>query len=206
MTQSDATSAQIKLQKNASEFFERTHEKYAAEMRCAKGCSRCCNVELNIFEVEATVIVEWFDSLPADAQEKLVGVWKSMDSLTEQPTETKKKTKACSFLDSSGQCSIYDARPVICRTQGAPLMLKKTLPNQEIQLEVDVCPLNFTRENSFPPQAEWLDLVKLNTLLSISENFFQKEKKGSEPALPKNKETRVPLKELKAYLISRLHS
>lgn len=206
MTQSNATSAQKKLQENASHFFARTHEKYAAEMRCAKGCAQCCNVELNIFEVEATIIVDWFFSLPVETQEKLVSIWQPNETLTDEPTETKKKTKTCAFLETSGQCSIYDARPVICRTQGAPLMVKKVLPNQDIQLEVDVCPLNFTRENSFPQQAEWLDLVKLNTLQSISENFFQKEKVGSAPVLPSNKETRVPLKNLKAYLVSRFRA
>ena len=36
-------------------------------------------------------------------------------------------------------CSIYESRPLICRTQGLPLLLE----SEEGELEVDFCPLNF---------------------------------------------------------------
>jgi Fe-S-cluster containining protein len=38
------------------------------------------------------------------------------------------------------RCSIYQSRPLICRTQGLPLLIEAEDGGQE----VDFCPLNFT--------------------------------------------------------------
>jgi len=38
------------------------------------------------------------------------------------------------------RCSIYESRPLICRTQGLPLLMEAEDGGQE----VDFCPLNFT--------------------------------------------------------------
>jgi len=37
-------------------------------------------------------------------------------------------------------CSIYESRPLICRTQGLPLLMEA----EDGEREVDFCPLNFT--------------------------------------------------------------
>ncbi|MBX9704221.1 MAG: hypothetical protein K2X39_08720 [Silvanigrellaceae bacterium] len=68
-------------------------------------------------------------------------------------------------------------------------------------MRVDACPLNF--KESFPAQGDWLDLGRLNTLLSIGENFYQKEK--TEPTLERLKESsgRISLQKLKNYFIEK---
>ena len=38
------------------------------------------------------------------------------------------------------RCSIYESRPLICRTQGLPLLIE----SEDGEQEVDFCPLNFT--------------------------------------------------------------
>ena len=38
------------------------------------------------------------------------------------------------------RCSIYQSRPLICRTQGLPLLMEA----EDGEQEVDFCPLNFT--------------------------------------------------------------
>jgi len=45
---------------------------------------------------------------------------------------------ACPLLVED-RCSIYESRPLICRTQGLPLLLEAEDGGQE----VDFCPLNF---------------------------------------------------------------
>lgn len=42
------------------------------------------------------------------------------------------------------RCSIYESRPLICRTQGLPLLVEA----EDGGAEVDFCPLNFTAENA----------------------------------------------------------
>lgn len=46
---------------------------------------------------------------------------------------------ACPLLVDD-RCSIYEARPLICRTQGLPLLVEA----EDGEQEVDFCPLNFT--------------------------------------------------------------
>ena len=52
--------------------------------------------------------------------------------------ETAGKPVSCPFL-LDDCCSIYGSRPVICRTQGLPLLLQA----DDGVMEVDFCPLNF---------------------------------------------------------------
>jgi Fe-S-cluster containining protein len=42
------------------------------------------------------------------------------------------------------RCSIYESRPLICRTQGLPLLMK----SEDGEQEVDFCPLNFTGDGA----------------------------------------------------------
>lgn len=42
------------------------------------------------------------------------------------------------------RCAIYESRPLICRTQGLPLLIEA----EDGLAEVDFCPLNFTAENA----------------------------------------------------------
>lgn len=45
---------------------------------------------------------------------------------------------ACPLLVDD-RCSIYESRPLICRTQGLPLLMEA----EDGETEVDFCPLNF---------------------------------------------------------------
>jgi hypothetical protein len=156
------------LQENASGFFEKVIQKYPAKMDCKKGCSKCCFTDITIFDVEADVIRNYFKNLEITDQSNLLKLW----------TE-KNEIKACSFLYND-QCTIYNARPVICRTQGAPLFL----PQENI---LDFCPLNF--KDVDPPKEDWLNLERLNTLLAFA-------------AKSSNRENRISLKKLKKELMA----
>lgn len=137
----------ITLQENASGFFEKTLLKYGNEMKCKEGCSKCCYTDISIFKVESERIKDWFNSKDEEAQKNLKRLW-----------STQNEAKACPFLYEE-KCSIYDVRPVICRTQGAPLFLAS-------ENALDYCPLNFETED--PPKEDWLNLERLNTMLSLA--------------------------------------
>lgn len=155
------------LQENATSFFEKVNQKYSDVMVCKKGCSKCCQTDISVFEVESSRIEEWFGHLSAEKKDGLLTLWK-----------TPHQESFCTFLYED-QCTVYEARPLICRTQGLPLFLAS-------QNSLDYCPLNFTNEN--PPKEDWLNLERMNTLLSLA-------------AKSAGKENRVTLKKLKKKLL-----
>lgn len=157
----------LTLQENASGFFDKISAKYSAEMKCQAGCSKCCFTDISIFEVESERIKDWFSSLSDEAQKELQELWL-----------TKNEAGACSFLYND-RCSIYEARPVICRTQGAPLFIASTNT-------LDYCPLNFTGGD--PVKEDWLNLERLNTMLALA-------------AKTKGQDARIRLKKLKTSLL-----
>ena len=83
--------------------------------------------------------------------------------------ESSGESVACPLLVDD-QCSIYDSRPIICRTQGLPLLFEA----EDGNLEVDFCPLNFTAENATDELKEnhLVPLDALNLKLSIANLEF----------------------------------
>ncbi len=142
----------VTLQENASGFFDKISSKYSADMKCKVGCSKCCFTDISIFKVESERISDWFKVQSVEKQLELKTLWL-----------TKNEQGACTFLYNN-QCSIYEARPVICRTQGAPLFLAS-------ENVLDYCPLNF--EQGDPPKEDWLNLERLNTMLSLAAKTTQ---------------------------------
>lgn len=192
----------ISLQKNSSEFFSNFYEKHSNNMSCRLGCSKCCYVDLTIFQAEAYRIIEWVNFLSIEDKQNLLQEFKKSE-MPEQKNTSGKLNKPCSFLREE-KCSIYEVRPTICRTQGLPLQYKISDEKNQIQLAVDHCPLNFKEESSLPEKAEWLDLDRLNALQSIAENFYLKnneKEKNIEFEKLKNKKDRVSLRKLKEFIL-----
>jgi len=158
----------ITLQENASEFFDKIQKKHSSVMECKAGCSKCCMTDISVFEIEADRIIDYVNSLEETAKTALQAKWK-------EPVEK----GACTFL-YEGQCSIYEARPLICRTQGLPLYVAT-------ENVLDYCPLNFKEGD--PEKADWLNLERMNTLLSFA-------------AKTTGREARVRLKKLKEKLLN----
>lgn len=158
----------VTLQENASGFFEKISSKYPAEMKCKEGCSKCCYTDISVFKVESVRIKEWFDTLDIETKKELRILW-----------ATKNEPSSCTFLYND-RCTVYEARPVICRTQGAPLFLGS-------ENVLDYCPLNF--ESGDPPKEDWLNLERLNTMLSLA-------------AKTTDQDLRIRLKKLKNELLT----
>ncbi len=77
--------------------------------------------------------------------------------------------KRCNFLRANGECLVYEARPIVCRTHGAPVQAKGL--DVEGETWVDVCPLNFQGiEISSLPPAHVLNLDTINMILAVLTN------------------------------------
>ena len=143
------------LRNRVSEMFASVAKKYPADFACRVGCHSCCKPGLTVSAIEAAAIQE---------------------HLQKSPTEfTAYGRERCAFLDKAGRCTIYEARPVVCRSHGAPLQFKAEGSDALLR---DVCDLNF-RETDLGeiPAADVLNLETLNTLLAtLNIQAFGKKK------------------------------
>ena len=100
-------------------FFERVEARHGDDMRCRTGCSDCCQPGLTITRAEADAIVA---------------------SIAGKRVTLGTREDRCVALDAEGRCTIYDARPVVCRSHGVPIRMREgSLP------VVRSCHRNFTQ-------------------------------------------------------------
>ena len=114
-------------------FFERARDRHGSDMQCDTGCSDCCHVRLTVTAVEAQAIRDELASWPAERRAALAR------QAVAAPADR------CAALDDAGRCTIYAARPIVCRSHGAPIRLRQgSLP------VVQSCHRNFTHTTPDP--------------------------------------------------------
>jgi len=147
---------------------EKLLQKYGKYISCEKGCSGCCILG-GVFPVDAFIIYNAVASgeIPAESL-----------SFDESPDR-------CVFL-RDGLCTVYSARPVICRTHGYPVL---------VDGKADFCPENFKNLKSIDSE-NILDLENLNKALASINLIFQREIENVFFL-----KDRITLKELKVYLL-----
>ncbi|WP_430811366.1 MULTISPECIES: YkgJ family cysteine cluster protein [unclassified Carboxylicivirga] len=117
---------------------DRLWKEHSANMSCKKGCDKCC-LNFDVFPIE-------FDAIKEEVAAKYPNVLQQA-----KPDELGEK---CFFLKDH-QCALYEARPIICRTHGYPLLYMNEGGDQ---WELSHCELNFTsvdedyfhEENCYP--------------------------------------------------------
>jgi Fe-S-cluster containining protein len=108
--------------------------RYSKHLVCRAGCSGCCHHHLSVFAVEAAALRETIAELSPEVRERIAEQSRKVDE-----RELRGEAVACPLLVDD-RCAVYQSRPLICRTQGLPLLLEAEDGTQE----VDFCPLNFT--------------------------------------------------------------
>lgn len=128
-------------------------------LACAAGCDGCCRTRRTAWGVELVAIATWLAAHPAVHQQ-----------ITQRRTapDIVDGTR-CVFLDASGRCDIYPARPILCRTHGPAVRTPEGLA---------WCGLNFsgldaTEVAEAVPAAQILDLAQVDPLLAIVNQRFQ---------------------------------
>jgi len=92
-------------------FFERVEARHADDMQCATGCSDCCHARLTVTGVEAAAIRAELATWDTERRRALAA------NAVAAPGDR------CAALDPGGRCLIYAARPLVCRSHGAPVRL-----------------------------------------------------------------------------------
>ena len=115
-------------------FFARVESRHGDDMQCTTGCSDCCHVRLSITGVEAAAIMAAAATWPVERRAGLRAVG---------PEDR------CAALGPDGRCRIYEVRPVVCRSHGVPIRMRRPgLPVIQDQPqptdEIVACHRNFT--------------------------------------------------------------
>lgn len=119
--------------------FDRNLELYGDKIQCRKGCSKCCSQIFRITPLDGWIITEHVKSLPEEDRNRLIENAKEYLNKSLPPSGGDLEGgKPCPALGSEGECTIYEARPVICRRFGMPIYDYK---NPE---RVHACELNFS--------------------------------------------------------------
>jgi Fe-S-cluster containining protein len=149
----------------------RLSSRYAHHLVCRAGCSGCCHHHLSVFAVEAAAAREAIEALP---KEILTVIERQAREVIER--EAGNQPVACPLLVED-RCSIYESRPLICRTQGLPLLLEA----EDGEAEIDFCPLNFTAPDAIDDltqatdAANFVPLDDLNLRLALVNLQFCRE-------------------------------
>lgn len=102
-------------------------------LACKSGCSFCCHFRVEVFATEALTIAEHIKKNPAETK-KIVAKLQENIALhaIAPPGKQMHKNIACAFLSPDKTCSIYEVRPLGCRSYHS--------------LDVAVCETSFNQD------------------------------------------------------------
>ncbi len=123
------------------------------QITCSAGCSSCCT-SITVFPVEAAALRIALKSLPDRQAEEIIR------HVSEHAGDER-----CPLL-LHHRCLLYEARPIICRTHGLPIIF-----TTDSHRSIDCCPHNITETESLSG-SNVIDLDKLNTLLVAVNSIY----------------------------------
>ncbi len=156
----------------ADAFFEQVMAGCSQQMRCGAGCDACCQQDLELLPVEALALLLALEELPAAERSALASA------------AAEGGAAPCALLDSSGRCSLYSARPLLCRTHGLPVLYSDPDTGEQ---SLSLCELNFVGQD--PPAEAMLDGTLLTTALAVADDLVRQVLNIPEPV-------RVPISEI----------
>ena len=125
-------------------FFESVVRMYPGEIRCAKGCSACCELH-SVCALEARALASYL---------ALRG---------RRERQRRRRTGGCALLVKE-ECSAYPARPLICRTHGIALFAdSRNAVYSSCRLNFGtIVPVSLPRSRVFDTARITANLVRLN--------------------------------------------
>jgi Fe-S-cluster containining protein len=154
MTDAHLVRLRARVDQHFAQAVDRTPEQFA----CRAGCDSCCHQRFSVFEVEAAPI-----------REALAQLARTDPELRRRVRERGRdeQLRACALL-VDGRCTVYEQRPLICRSHGLPIAVRES-DEPGSALRLDHCPLNFRehgREGDIP-RASVLVLDAINQPLAV---------------------------------------
>jgi len=147
----------------ADAFFRSIMVSQPQNLQCGRGCSLCCYGLFEISSADIPILADGLSKLHPMRRKKIVRrAAEIMESsrhpnLREcSPAEKGKffdrtSSTPCPNLNDSGECMVYENRPLVCRTFGLPL-------RDGHRYLGDVCELNFTAATDAERQTAAWDL------------------------------------------------
>jgi Fe-S-cluster containining protein len=110
--------AVVTLHRRVDEVLAATIDGHAVKVACARGCSFCCNLRVQVQPYEAFALAAWlrrnFD--PKRLEGVLARLRANVARTRELGEEARKRTNVpCALLGADGACTAYEARPAQCR-------------------------------------------------------------------------------------------
>lgn len=138
----------------------------ARDLACSEGCASCCHVWLTVSEIEAEPLQRALAALPSEERARI-----GERGRRELAREAAGEEPRCALLDDSDRCSVYEARPLVCRTQGHALRYPAGfVPLAAVRArteggDVTWCPLNY--DERAPLREDILDAERVDQLLAL---------------------------------------
>lgn len=156
-----AAAALVTLRRRVDAHFEAATERSPGQFACRAGCFDCCRAGLSAFAIEADRITEALWTL-SDA-----------DRATVADQARQADREHCALL-IDGRCSVYQQRPILCRSHGLAVRVPAEVRADPGQPEFDHCPLNYTSQT--PPRPSVLDLDAVNQPLAVMAKMWGGER------------------------------
>jgi uncharacterized protein len=179
----------LQLLHKIDRFGEALRRKYPRAMRCAPGCARCCVSGIRVWRIE-------HDSI----HQRVIARSPKGDAAI--PMAHVRDTKNCAHLTADNRCTIYEARPVVCRLWGLPIFIPKghsaewagmapTSDDDRTEGTLTCCELNFTSNPRLEelPLADALNAETVLTALAAINHVYCTER-GLDPT------ERLPLEDV----------
>lgn len=134
----------VQLRTRVDQHFAAALARTPTAFACREGCASCCLPGLSVFEVEAVAIREALASLEPALRERV-------RAQAHAPA-----LDHCALL-VEGRCTVYPARPLICRSHGLAVVTDEG--------KLDHCPLNYVEQAV--PRESTLVLDAINRPLAL---------------------------------------
>lgn len=190
------------LREKIDDFFSAVAKRRTGDLMCRSSCAACCHVELSISNVEAAAIRAHVNALSKEERAALKA------ALAQERLEDPTSGPRCAMLRSDDTCAIYAVRPLVCRSQGLPLIYPQELVPKSARRGVTadgralvVCPLNFRDADRPPSRDDILNAEHVDVVLSLVNRRFVEREPGSTIEMTL---TRVALSDLKREFVENL--
>ena len=139
-------------------FGARVDARMPGERACGEGCHDCCAPGLSVTTIEGEAIAAFVERATPAEQTRL------REALARAAGDR------CAALDARGACTIYEARPIVCRSHGLPIRVAG--PERRLPM-IDACPKNFVGRDLDGLERECvLDQATLSTMLGAIDAAF----------------------------------
>ena len=107
----------VRFHRQVDEILARSHAAHGTRVACARGCSMCCHMQVEMLPPEAFSLAQWLRAhfTPAALQGVMARLRANTARIHEIGLEARKRSNlACALLGGDGACSAYEARPAQC--------------------------------------------------------------------------------------------